>query len=437
MEFLRSAPATRCHFGPREQMNEITPYLDGSGIYGSDLQTMDSLRAFRGGKLLLQVTGEGVELLQPKKDLDDGCNNPLRAGIGQFCFKAGDKRVNENPTLTVFHLLFARHHNLVASRLQQLNPCWGDEELFQESRRVVVAQFQHIVYSEYLPTVLGEKAMREYQLGSLTGKQKRNDYDPRRSAAASTEFATAAFRFGHSQIPDLIERKDAAGEVTATALSSEMRNPFSLYAKGAATTLLRGTGAQNAREVDSLFAEEITGKLFRSNKPFGLDLVALNVQRGRDHGVPGYTTLRAVCGGDKVKVRNFEDLAEDMDLGVIDSLKSVYSHVDDIDLFIGGMSERPLPGGLLGPTFTCCILADQFYQNPSRGPYWYETSSTDTAFRDDQLEELHKTTFAGLLCGAFPELQAIQKRPLEVASSENPLVSCGRVPSVDLRPWKA
>ncbi|XP_069978463.1 chorion peroxidase-like [Penaeus vannamei] len=76
MEFLRSAPATRCHFGPREQMNEITPYLDGSGIYGSDLQTMDSLRAFRGGKLLLQVTGEGVELLQPKKDLDDGWNHP-------------------------------------------------------------------------------------------------------------------------------------------------------------------------------------------------------------------------------------------------------------------------------------------------------------------------------------------------------------------------
>ncbi|XP_037782099.1 peroxidase-like [Penaeus monodon] len=435
MEFLRSAPAPTCTFGPREQMNAITPYLDGSAIYGSSLQAMDALRASAGGRLLLQVTGEGVELLPPKKDLHDGCNDPLRASVDQYCFRAGDKRVNEHPALVLFHLLFARHHNLVANRLQELNPRWGDEELFQESRRIVVAQLQHIVYNEYLPTVLGKNAMRKYQLKSLKGKQRRNDYDPSRSAAASSEFATAAFRFGHSQIPDLIERADAAGEVTATTLSSEMLRPFSLYAKGAAPDLLRGSGRQRAGDVDSFFAKEVTGKLFRSNKPFGLDLVALNVQRGRDHGLPGYTALRAACRGGGSKVRDFEDLVEDMDQGVVDSLKRVYSHVDDIDLFIGGVSERPLPSGVLGPTFTC-ILGDQFSRIRRGDRYWYETSDKDTGFGGDQLEQLRKTTLAGLLCGAFPEVRATQERPLEVASAENPVVSCGCVPSVDLKPWK-
>ncbi|XP_047493443.1 peroxidase-like protein 3 [Penaeus chinensis] len=398
---------------------------------------MNSLRAFRGGKLLLQVvssrslslqvTGEGVELLPPKKELGDGCYVPLMASVNRYCFRAA---------LVLLHLRFGRHHNLVANRLQELNPRLEDERLFQESRRIVVAQLQHIVYNEYLPTVLGKKAMRKYQLKSLKGKQRRSDYDPGRSVAATSEFATAAFRFGHSQIPDLIERADAAGEVSATTLSSEMLRPFSLYAEGVVPDLLRGSGRQSAGEVDALFSKEVTGKLFRSSKPFGLDLVALNVQRGRDHGLPGYTTLRAVCGGGGGKGRDFEDLGEDMDQGVIDSLRRVYSHVDDIDLFIGGLSERPLPPGLLGPTFTC-ILGDQFSRIRRGDRYWYETSDEDTGFGDDQLEQLRKTTLADLLCGAFPEVRAIQERPLEVASAENPVVSCCHVSSVDLKPWKA
>ena len=109
-------------------------------------------------------------------------------------------RVNEVPTLAVIHLLFLREHNRIASILKKLNRKWTDEKVYQESKKIVNGEFQHIVYNEWLPIVLGSRFMERYMLYPIDKgftNQYDDDFDPR----VTNAFATAAFRFGHSQIP--------------------------------------------------------------------------------------------------------------------------------------------------------------------------------------------------------------------------------------------
>ena len=111
--------------------------------------------------------------------------------------------MNEQPTLAVLHTLFMREHNRVAKKLSQINPTWNDETVFQEARRIVVAEWQHIVYNEWLPVILGQNYMNRYGLFPLTqgfSTAYRTDFDPRITNA----FAAAAFRVGHTLIPGVI-----------------------------------------------------------------------------------------------------------------------------------------------------------------------------------------------------------------------------------------
>lgn len=73
-----------------------------------------------------------------------------------FIFKTGDVRANQNPQLTVIQIILLREHNRIADVLQHLNPHWDDERIFQEARRILIAEYQHINYAEWLPIFIGK-----------------------------------------------------------------------------------------------------------------------------------------------------------------------------------------------------------------------------------------------------------------------------------------
>ena len=141
-------------------------------------------------------------------------------------------------------------------------------------------------------------------------------------------------------------------------LSSTFFNPELMYRPGALDSFLVGLATQPRQKFDNILSEQLTNHLFQAkNHSFGMDLVALNVQRGRDHGLPGYNAWREVCG--LKKADSFDYFADFIPEKIVERLKLIYAHPDDVDLFIGGISEIPVHGALLGPTFQC-LVGDQF-----------------------------------------------------------------------------
>ena len=219
----------------REQLNAITSYIDGSQIYGSSEKIGNRLRQLDGsGKLKYgNVTETGKRLLpfDIYPDSPTDCSIGIHAGRSK-CFLAGDIRVNEQVGLISIHTIFFREHNRVVDVLAELNPHWNGEKLYHEARRIVIAEWQNVIYSEYLPKILGPDYLGEY-----TG------YRPTTDVTIANGFATAAFRFGHSQIMPLFPRLDSSYDslpIGALRLQDAFFSPFRIVEEGGIDPLVRG-----------------------------------------------------------------------------------------------------------------------------------------------------------------------------------------------------
>ncbi|XP_026811700.1 chorion peroxidase isoform X4 [Rhopalosiphum maidis] len=441
MEFVRSSPASTCGFGPREQLNQASSYLDGSSVYGNTRKLQNDLRSWTGGRMKVFITENGEQLLPPNKDPLDGCNEEAEMKKGRYCFLSGDARSNENMHLTTLHLIMVRQHNMIAGRLSSLNPHWNDEHIFQETRHIVTAQIQHITYNEFLPVLLGDSLMKRLDLYSQqTGYW--NGYNSSMDPTISNNFATAAFRFAHTLIPSMMKfLKDNNSNPEFVEMRKMLFNPYRLYTCGGVDSVIRGAMNTSAGKSDAFFTPEVTRHLFEKNDgsrrtrgQCGLDLVALNIQRGRDHGLPAYPRWRETCGFPRP--RSFNDLEGHVEPATLQRISKLYKSIDDLDLYTGLLSEKPLEGSILGPTITC-LLADQFLRVKSGDRYWYETNEKPQAFNEDQLSEIRKTTFAAIICDNSDEIESIQ---LHVMHSNrkvgNGRVSCDSLIKTSLDPWK-
>ncbi|KAL8576330.1 hypothetical protein ACOMHN_006253 [Nucella lapillus] len=423
--FTRSVQVTnaKCQQSPVEQINQITSYLDASQVYGSTDDENRVLRTFRQGQLRTSQR----DLLP--RDPKETCrvDNPR-----DFCFKAGDERVNEQMALSSLHTVFLRHHNRLAQRLSQINPQWGDERLFQETRKIVGAHIQKITYGDWLPIVLDGRRLQRKGLSLLRSGQ-RNVYRPQVDPTIRNVFSTAAFRFGHSLIRTTLSQMGANYQERGRwRLEQSFGNTSHLLdSQGLGVArYMRGLLRDPPNRVDRFFTGAVRDRLFLDGRGQSLDLVALNIQRGRDHGLPGYNAWRRFCGLGPVTFNSMPD----HDPPLARQFAQIYRHPDDIDVFSGAISERAEGGGLVGPTFAC-IIAEQFNRVKYGDRFWFETNDPVTGLTPAQVEEIRKQTLSRILCDVT-NIRTIQPNPFRQVSNRNPLVNCEELAEMDLGPWQ-
>ena len=344
---------------PRQQVNGISAFIDASHIYGSSADRSSWLRTFSGGRLKSRSTAIG-ELL-PLNDGTQSNDNPLGLPATALIV-AGDVRANEQPGLTALHTVFLREHNSQATRMATQHPDWNDERLYQEARRWVTAEFQSITVNEFIPALLG------HRLPPYKG------YNPRINPGIGNTFATAAYRFGHSQVgPDIGILNEAFVEIDNVDLAEAFFNPQVIPANGGINPILRYMAANSAESVDTLIVDPLRNFLFGPPGAGGLDLAALNIQRGRDHGLGSYNTVRSDFG--LPRVRSFRQITSDPELAA--ALQSLYRTVDEVDAWIGMLSEDPIPGGSVGIT-TDAVITDQFRRLRDGDRFWFENAGFDS-----------------------------------------------------------
>jgi Animal haem peroxidase len=415
----------------RQQTNTVSSYIDAWAVYGGTDQRLDFLRE---GSQDGNPNNNGARLFLPNNYLPrrDARGNPAGAptmavdgrllGTPNAARVAGDVRANENMALTATHTLFAREHNRIVNSLPFI---LSQDTKFAIARRIVIAEQQFITYTEFLPT-LG------INLPAYQG------YNRNVNANLGNEFATVAYR-AHSMIHGELESVAEAADYDQATLDAieaqgveilqgeepgeiEFVIPLNvaffnpgLLEQLQLGTVLRGLGLEPQYKNDEQIDNQLRSVLFQvpvSGNPECLDgptlpecfrgvldLGAIDIERGRDHGMPTYNQLRAAVGlpaktsftsitgestenfpffdpeltrGNEINDPDCLDFVQlrDADGNVIDPndedavegsatvgirrctlaarLKAIYGSVNNLDAFTGLVSERHVSGSEFG-----------------------------------------------------------------------------------------
>ena len=372
IDFTRSTYDSETGTGadnPREQVNVITTYIDASNVYGSDAARQTALRA-NDGKLL---TSHGDLLPYNIDGLPNAHSTSARM------FLAGDERANENVALISMHTLFVREHNRLVDELKFKNPTWNAETLFQEAKRIVEAQIQSITYNEFLPKLLGDDALDQY-----------DGYKFDITPEIANVFSTAAFRLGHTMLSSTVHRTEEDGTESPFGdleLLNAFFRPDRISSEGGIDAILRGASTSLAEEIDTKIIDDVRNFLFGPPGAGGFDLAALNIERGRDHGLDDYNTVREAYG--LKKVTSFAEITADA--VVQQQLEAIFGSVDDIDVFVGGLAEDPKSGSMLGELFHTALV-DQFIRLRDGDAFWFESR-----MKFDEVIELNNTTLSDII----------------------------------------
>ena len=312
IQFFRSLKERRGRF--MSPLNILSSFIDLDVVYGNS----------KTGAAILRINKDGL--------LKENSEYHLTKNPDGF-YVSGDGRVNENPNLTALHTLFNREHNAIAREVKYAYPWWDDERIFQMARKVNIAQFQAIVYYGFIPAVTGRRLPRY------------RGYRRRQNAGITNEFSTVAFRVGHTLINKHLTSIPRYGKPEQILLRDAFFKPKTFDRIGM-ESLFRGMMRTRAAEVDNGVVTDVRDFLVNNGRTM-LDLASLNIQRGRDHGVPRYNDVRRAYR--LPPARTFADITSNLD--VQEKLKKAYGTVTNVDAWVGGVCEDHVRGGSLGPLF--------------------------------------------------------------------------------------
>jgi len=333
--------------GVRQQVNVNTHWMDASQVYGSDTARAQELRA---------LDGTGHLKVSTDNFLPFNVNGfPNQPSSSPAFFLAGDVRVNENSPLTALQTLFMREHNFWADFFSSGDPTLDDDGIYFRARAVVCAEIQKITYKDFLPGLIGKNTLPVYA-----------GYNENVDPSIANVFASAAFRFGHSLLTTTVSRLDSNNQsIGDLLLSKDFFKPNQITSVGI-EPYLRGLARQRPEEIDGLIVDAVRN--FSPTSAHGFDLAALNIQRGRDQGLPRFNQVRLDYGLSAFTA--FSQITSDT--GMQAKLASAYATVDDIDAWVGMLVENHRPNTLLGPTLIA-VLTDQFQRLRDGDRFWYET----------------------------------------------------------------
>ncbi|XP_077021024.1 lactoperoxidase isoform X2 [Tamandua tetradactyla] len=414
----------------REQINALTSFLDASFVYGSEPSLAHRLRNLSSPLGLMAINQDISDHGLPYLPFDTKKPSPcefINTTAHVPCFLAGDSRASEHILLATSHTLFLREHNRLAGQLKKLNPQWDGEKLYQEARKILGAFVQIITFRDYLPIVLGEE-MRKW----IPPYQGYNEsVDPRIS-----NVFTFALRFGHLEVPSSVSRLDENyqpwGPEPELPLHTLFFNTWRMVTDGGIDPLVRGLLAKRSKLMsqNKMMTGELRNKLFQpTHKIHGFDLAAINIQRTRDHGQPGYNSWRGFC--DLSQPRTKEELGAVLENpGLAEKLLELYGTPANIDIWTGGIAEPLVSGGRVG-SLLACLLGKQFQQTRDGDRFWWENPGV---FTEEQRNSLKKVSFSRLVCDNT-HITKVPRDAFQANTYPQDFVDCSAIDELDLSPW--